>query len=644
MASREARLILRLIDGVSGPAKGIVAALGNVKTAATGFAAAAAMPARALANAGRNFRRTSQDMVGASAPIVLGATAMGKAVYNMEKQLNISMAAGNLNMQQRGALMEKATLLNKEYAATSADIVGGVNEMLKAGFTYDQAIGSIEGILDTAQAMDVEIAEASAAVVNNMTALRLEMGNTDQAFKSSKRLADLFAYSVNETTASLEDFATSGKYFNPVAAAMGMSAEEATAWQIALAKAGIKGSSAGTGLRSAPVSIAAPTKGAREALAGLGIEPGQYVGERLGDATGASLAGSLEASGVTVAEGMEEAFDQMLKDPKLKKSPAKFANAFMDRFGEELGIATVEDRAAITDTIQTALTKGVSNVDMQGFLKVLKDKGATMADYTAIFGKQHASKIMAIDPDEFTKILDNVNKKAEGTAKRMRTWMMSGIVGDVNELAAAFEKLAIAIGKAGLLKDASDLIDRIATSIDNLANANPELLRFGAYAALALAAIAPLGFAISGLASAFGFLLNPITLAAAALGTFAFYNWDEITQEIKDFGDAFRISLDPQTVRLWESMVGRFKNAMNTLTGGGFDVDGGKWGRAFADGLDAAVRAIDDFGDAVNTAMQSDVGQAWIGSMESMFNMIWRDRRRGRPRPQRARRRRDVLR
>ena len=266
MASREARLILRLIDGVSGPAKGIVAALGNVKAATTGFAAAAAMPSRALASAGRSFRRSSQDMVGASAPIMLGATAMARQVYDMEKQLNISMAAGNLNLEQRGQLMEKATLLNRDYAATSADIVGGVNEMLKAGLNYGQAIGSIEGILDTAQAMDVEIADASSSVVNAMTALRMEMGNTDQAFKSSKRLADLYAYAVNETTASLEDLTTSGKYFNPVAAAMGMSPEETFAWQIALAKAGIKGSSAGTGLRSSPVSVAAPTKGAREAL------------------------------------------------------------------------------------------------------------------------------------------------------------------------------------------------------------------------------------------------------------------------------------------------------------------------------------------------------------------------------------------
>ena len=186
---------------------------------------------------------------------------------------------------------------------------------------------------------------------------------------------------------------TSGKYFNPVAAAMGMSPEETFAWQIALAKAGIKGSSAGTGLRSSPVSVTAPTKGGREAFAGLGIEPAQFVGKRLGDATG-RIAGRCDR-GVRHAASptaWKTPSTRCSRSTALAKSPAKFANAFMDRFGDELGIATTEDRAGITDTIQNALTRGVSDINLAGFLKVLKDKGATMADFTAIFGKQHASK------------------------------------------------------------------------------------------------------------------------------------------------------------------------------------------------------------------------------------------------------------
>ena len=57
--------------------------------------------------------------------------------------------------------------------------------------------------------------------------------------------------------------------------------------------------------------------------------------------------------------------------------------------------------------------------------------------------------------------------------------------------------------------------------------------------------MAPLGLAISGLASALSLVVNPITLVGAGLAAIAYYNWDEISQEIKDFGNAFKISLDP---------------------------------------------------------------------------------------------------
>ena len=60
--------------------------------------------------------------------------------------------------------------------------------------SYTQAIGAINGVLDTGQAMDVPIA-ASAAVVNFMVSLKLPMATTEEAMRSATRQADLFAYS-----------------------------------------------------------------------------------------------------------------------------------------------------------------------------------------------------------------------------------------------------------------------------------------------------------------------------------------------------------------------------------------------------------------------------------------------------------------
>ena len=335
-------------------------------------------------------------MAAFSGPVLLGAGAAMEQVYEMQKQLNIAVAAGNLDMAQRTRLMRRATDLNAQYAATSSEIVGGVNELLKAGVDFDTAIGAIVGVLDTAQAMGVPIDEASSAVVNAMVSMRLPMATTEEAMRSSARQADLFAYAVNETTASLEDFATSGKYFNPVAAAIGMTAEQAMALQIALAKAGIMGSSAGTGLRNLPTSIATPTKRGRAAFASLGIDYTKYLKKgRAGAASGSSLVAVLESAGYG-GEGMEDAIDQILKNPAFKGSSAKLANAIVAQLGEQLGVATAQDRSKISNILQDNINKGVEQIDVFQALRDLHAKGAGIKEYTDIFGKQHASKMMAI--------------------------------------------------------------------------------------------------------------------------------------------------------------------------------------------------------------------------------------------------------
>ncbi len=128
--NKEARLVLRLVDGVSAPAKGIVASLGVVGRAAGGITSVTALHGRAVAAAGQQFRKASQQMAAFSGPVLLGAGAAVRQVYDMQKELNVAVAAGNLGIGERSALMQRATELNAKYAASSAEIVGGVNELL----------------------------------------------------------------------------------------------------------------------------------------------------------------------------------------------------------------------------------------------------------------------------------------------------------------------------------------------------------------------------------------------------------------------------------------------------------------------------------------------------------------------------------
>lgn len=587
---------MRLVDQVSAPGRAIAASLGVVNRAVQGITSVAAMPSRALGAMARDARRRVNDVTVMSTGLSLGIAEVSKSVYELEKNLNKGQAAGDLSLQQRSDLLKHAVKLNYDYAATASEIVEGANEILRSGLSYEQTLGSLNGILDTAQAMDVPISQASAAIVNAMVAQKMAMEDMNATMKSSIRMADLYAYALKETAgATLEDFTTSGKYFNPVAAAIGMSPGETMAWQIALAKAGIYGSSAGTGLRAAPVRVAAPSPKGREAFARLGINPDDFVGKHVGAATGDTIAAALEAAGFS-AEGIEAEIDRIIADPKLRKSPAKLANAIIDAFGDELGGSTGQDRALMADTIQSALTAGVSEIDLYGVLKAMRDKGAGVADYAAIFGLHHASKMQAIDLDILKHYLEATEGEAIGTAKTMREIMMQGIVKAWNQFTAALEAMSIAFGKSGLLEDATNGFNKLADALTDLAEVNPAMLKFAGYGALALAALAPLGFAISGIASSLALLVNPLTLAIGAIGALAYLNWDFLTRSFTAFSTGFMDNLDP---KILDGIASGFERLKAVFSGDAIKFDAG-WsiffrdlGAGTAEGINKTVEAVE---------------------------------------------------
>ena len=84
--------------------------------------------------------------------------------------------------------------------------------------------------------------------------------------------ADLLAASANATTAEINDMALALKATSAVAAQLGIPIEDLTTAIGLMANAGIKGSDAGTSLKTMLLSLAAPTDKAAQVMKDLGIQ------------------------------------------------------------------------------------------------------------------------------------------------------------------------------------------------------------------------------------------------------------------------------------------------------------------------------------------------------------------------------------
>lgn len=187
--------------------------------------------------------------------------------YN-EFEAKIQEVAGvseNFTDQNKEDLKKLAIQMGKDLPISATDAADSFVELAKAGFTTDEILhkfGNSLAYLSTAGGLNMA---RSSEILG--AALRAYGLNADQAAHST----DVLAKTANVSAVGINDIGETLKYVGPVAHSAGISLEETSAAIAVLGNVGIKGSMAGTTLRSTISRLVAPPKQAAEALAALGF-------------------------------------------------------------------------------------------------------------------------------------------------------------------------------------------------------------------------------------------------------------------------------------------------------------------------------------------------------------------------------------
>lgn len=166
-------------------------------------------------------------------------------------------------------LREQAKKLGAETAFSSSDAAQGQAFLAMAGFTPEAIRAALPGVLDTAIAGGAlsgdislgETADIGASVLKQFGLQAADMG----------RVGDVLAGTFTRSSTNLRALGDTMKYTGPVAAALGISLEEAAAMAGVLANNGLRGSDAGTAMRASLTRLSAPTGAAAKALKELGV-------------------------------------------------------------------------------------------------------------------------------------------------------------------------------------------------------------------------------------------------------------------------------------------------------------------------------------------------------------------------------------
>ena len=197
-------------------------------------------------------------------PLATAGAVSLKFSMDFEKSMsNVKAISGATGIEFDG-LRQKALDLGQSTVFSATDVANAMTEMAKAGWTSQQIMSGMQGVLDATAASGEELSTVATIVADAITAFGLSASE-------STKVADLLSKSANAGTISVTDLGESLKYVAPVAKTMGFNIEDVVTAITAMSQAGIKGSQAGTSLRTMFARLVKPTDDVKIAMDQLGI-------------------------------------------------------------------------------------------------------------------------------------------------------------------------------------------------------------------------------------------------------------------------------------------------------------------------------------------------------------------------------------
>jgi len=350
-------------------------------------------------------------------PLVgIGAAAV-KTSMDFGAQMSSVQAISGATGNEFNKLREQAIELGADTAFSATEAAEGQENLASAGFKTSEILEAMPGMLDLAAAGNVDIATASDIAGSSLRGFGLEASQ-------ATHVADVLAKAAADTNAGITDTGEAMKYIAPVANALGISFEDTTAAIGLLSNAGIKGSQAGTTLRSALTNLASPTDAAAQLMEQLGMNFFDAQGKMLplGDVI------------------------QQLKDKTSGLTQQQKASAMQTLFGKEAmsGMLALVDQGPEKFN---ELEKGLKNCDGAG-----KEMASTMQDNLkgAIEGMKGSIETMGIRIGDvlapgIRKAADFIGKLADGFSNLPRP--IQTFIVYLGLAAAAFGPVMIIFGK-----------------------------------------------------------------------------------------------------------------------------------------------------------------------------------------------------
>jgi TP901 family phage tail tape measure protein len=443
-----------------------------------------------LQSAGKQMASAGKTMsMAVTAPLVGMAALSYKTAVDFDDSMRKVMAVSGATGEEFEQLRSLARELGSTTAFSASEAAEGMQYLAMAGFNVNEILAATDDMLNLASAGAIDLGTAADIASNVLTGFGLQASEAG-------RVADVLAKAAASSNTDIQQLGEAMSYAAPLAAAMGMSMEEAASLIGKMSDAGIQGSRAGTALRGAMTRLASPT---------------------------ARVANVLEQYNLTLADvdPSTRSFTDILET--LSRAGLSTADA-MELFGQEAGPGMLALMSIGTDAIREQ----------------------TLALENAGGAAQEMADIMQGGPGGAARELKSAMEELMIAMGDVVTVGVLPLVKGMTALAQRLSKIPTPVLKIIVVLGAiAAAVGPVLLVVGTLMSGIGGLLTFIGGAGGLTAVVGGLGATLSGVV---GVILGPvgIALAALALAAYVIYkNWDKIGPVVKETFNTIKEAATP---------------------------------------------------------------------------------------------------
>lgn len=499
-------------------------------------------------------------------PLVgIGVAAM-TTFGNFEQQMNRVKAISGATGGQFDQLKQRAVELGASSVFSASEVAQAMENMASAGMNVNDIYSASAGVMDLAAVSGRDMGLAAEAVASAMNQFGI-------AGENATHVADVYAKAAADTNAETVDMAEAMKYAGPVMSSLNSSFEETAAAIGIMSNAGIKGSQAGTTLRTAMQRLAAPTDVASKLMQSLGISA--YNSEGQMKPISELLPHLQERLSGLSEEQRNNALNTLFGKESLSGMLALLDSAGPEFDGVVSGLQNSNGAAKeMADTMNSGLSGSIENLKGK-----LETAAITVSERFAPYIEKLADKV-----GELTEWFTNLSEEQQD---QIIKW---GLV------AAAAGPALVVFGKiAGTLGTTFKALGTVSSGIGKVVGKVAPLITN--FAGMETAAVGATG-ATSGLGTSISLLSNPlgVVVGSAALLTGGLVVLAEAKERARESAEKYGTTLSNDTkgkLDEFSSAVTTAQTAMtNFETGATQSADNVK--QAVADMMSAITQGAED--------------------------------------------------